>query len=207
MKNSKWLTGLHFAAILFFSQSSFSQQNMHADSGFSSHPKHDAPISSHSRAHGMKGSHRLTLGLGHAHLSQGKVEGRTQWLPVASWSLNYDYWLSDKWAIGLQNDWILETFVVEHGDGKELERKNPLVIVPVGMYKFAPRWSAVAGAGVEYSEGHSLGLTRVGVEYGWHLPKNWEAGVAVVWDNRWGYFNAWVLSFTFSKIWPKKVGH
>ena len=152
----------------------------------------------------MKGANRLTLGLGHAHLSQGRFEGRTEWLPVASWSLNYDYWLSNKWAIGLQNDWILETFVVEHGDNKELERENPLAVVPVVMYKFAPRFSAVGGVGAEFANGHTLALTRIGLEYGWHLPKDWEAGFALVWDNRWSYYNAWVLSFTFSKIWPKK---
>jgi hypothetical protein len=153
-------------------------------------------------AHGIKGSHRLTLGLGHAHLSQGRVEGRTAWVPVASWSLNYDYWLSNKWAIGLQNDLILETFIIEHGDNEELERNKPIAIVPVGIFKFAPHWSVLGGVGAEYSEGHTLALTRIGMEFGWHLPKNWEAGIAAVWDNRWNYYNAWVLSFTFSKIWP-----
>ena len=149
----------------------------------------------------MKGANRLTLGLGHAHLSQGKIEGQTQWAPAASWSLNYDYWLTNKLAIGLQNDWILETLVIEHGDNKELERENPLAVVPVVMYKFAPRLSGVVGAGAEFASGETIGLTRIGLEYGWHLPKDWEAGL---WDNRWSYYNAWVFSFTFSKIWPKK---
>jgi hypothetical protein len=153
--------------------------------------------------HGMKGSHRLSLGLGHAHLSQGRIEGRTSWVPVASWSFNYDYWLSNKWAIGLQNDLILETFVITHGNNQELERNKPLVVVPVGIFKFSPHWSALGGVGAEFSEGHTLTLTRIGMEYGRHLPKNWEAGIAAVWDNRWGYYNAWVLSFTFSKIWPR----
>jgi hypothetical protein len=153
--------------------------------------------------HGLKGNHRLTVGLGHTHLSQGRIEGRTEWLPVASYTLNYDYWLTNKWAIGLQNDWILETFVVEHGDGKELERKKPWALVPVAMYKFANRWVAIAGVGAEFSHGHTLTMTRLGLEYGWHLPKNWEAGVAAVWDGKWGYYNSWGLAFTFSKIWPK----
>lgn len=156
--------------------------------------------------HGMKGSNRLTFGLGHTHLSQGKIQGETEWVPVASWTLNYDYWISDNWAIGLQNDMILETFVIEHGDGKELERKNPLAMVPVAMYKFANRWTAIGGVGAEFSHGHTLAMTRLGLEYGWHLPNNWEAGLAAVWDGKWGYYNSWGLAFTFSKIWPKKNG-
>jgi hypothetical protein len=164
-------------------------------------------VNNASPTHGMKGTQRLTIGLGHTQLSKGQIEGRTQWVPLASWSLNYDYWLSNKWAIGLQNDWILETFVVLHGNNEELERVNPLVMVPVAMYKFAPRWNAIGGVGVEYSHGHTLALTRIGLEYGWHLPNNMEAGLAFVWDNRWNYFNAWGLAFTFSKLWPKQKGH
>lgn len=151
----------------------------------------------------LKGSHRLTLGLGHTHLSQGEIEGRTEWLPIASWTLNYDYWLSNKWAIGLQNDLILETFIVKHDGDKELERKNPWAMVPVGMYKFGKHWTAIGGVGAEFSEGHTLALTRLGFEYGWHLPNHFEAGLAAVWDNKWGYYNSWGLAFTFSKLWPK----
>jgi hypothetical protein len=39
----------------------------------------------------MKGSHRLTFGLGHTHVSRGKIDGDTKWLALASWSFNYDY--------------------------------------------------------------------------------------------------------------------
>jgi hypothetical protein len=153
-------------------------------------------------SHGMKGSHRLTIGMGHTHLSQGEIEGRTEWLPIASWTLNYDYWLSKKWAIGLQNDMIMETFIVKHEGDKEIERKNPLAMVPVAMYKFGKHFSGIGGVGIEFSEGHNLVLTRIGFEYGWHLPNHFEAGLAAVWDNKWGYYNSWGLAFTFSKIWP-----
>jgi hypothetical protein len=154
--------------------------------------------------HPMKGAHRLAFGLGHTSVSEGQVDGKTQWLPLASWSINYDYWISDKWAVGLQNDWILETFKVESHEGEIIERKNPIAVVPVGMYKFARRFTAIGGVGVEFSHGHNLTMTRIGLEYGWHLPNNWEAGMALVWDNKWNYYNSWGVAFTFSKIWPKK---
>jgi len=67
--------------------------------------------------HSVNGSSRFTLGLGHTHISEGKVDGKTKWIALPSWSLNYDYWISNKWAVGLQNDLILETFVIE--DHKE----------------------------------------------------------------------------------------
>ena len=45
---------------------------------------------------GNEGASRLTLGLGHTHVSEGKIDGKTEWLALPSWTLNYDYWISDK---------------------------------------------------------------------------------------------------------------
>jgi hypothetical protein len=154
--------------------------------------------------HGMKGSHRLTLGLGHAHTSQGEVDGETQWLALPSWSLNYDYWFSDRWAAGLQNDLILESFFIIHGDDEELERTKPLAVVPVALFKASEHFTLLGGVGVEFAHEKNLTLTRIGAEYGWHLPKNWEVGITTVWDGKWGYYNSWGLAFTASKIFPKK---
>ena len=154
--------------------------------------------------HSMKGASRLTLGLGHTHISEGQVDGKTQWLVAASWSVNYDYWLSNKWALGLQTDLILEDFLIEDADKEIIERKRPLAVVPVGIYKPGKHFSFLAGAGIEIAEGKNLGLTRLGIEYGAHIPKNWEIGVALVWDNKWNYYNSWGMAFTISKIWPKK---
>jgi hypothetical protein len=154
--------------------------------------------------HGMKGSSRLTLGLGHTHVSEGKVDGKTQWLAMPSWSLNYDYWLSEKWAIGLQNDLILESFIIEDDKQELIERSYPLAVVPVAIFKPEKHLSLLGGIGAEFSKGHTLTMTRLGMEYGFHLPKNWEAGAALVWDNKWKYYNSWGLTFTISKIWPRK---
>jgi hypothetical protein len=157
--------------------------------------------------HGMKGASRLSLGLGHTQVSRGKIDGDTKWLAIASWSFNYDYWLSDKWAIGLQNDLLIESFVIENNAGELIERSYPWAVVPVAMYKPGKHFTFIGGVGAEFSKGHTLTLTRLGVEYGFHLPKNWEVGAAFVWDNKWNYYNSWGLAFTVSKIWPKKGHH
>jgi hypothetical protein len=157
--------------------------------------------------HDMKGSSRFTLGLGHTHISEGKVDGKTQWLATASWSLNFDYWLSDKWAIGLQNDLILETFIIEDHHEELIERSYPLAVVPAGIFKPGKHLSLIGGVGAEFAGGNTLMLTRLGIEYGFYLPKNWEVGAAAVWDNKWNYYNSWGITFTVSKIRPKKNHH
>jgi hypothetical protein len=166
---------------------------------------HPLPIDDHYGGdHGMRGAHRLTAGIGHIHVSRGQVEGQTQWLAMGSWTLNYDHWITDRWAAGLQNDMILETFVVEHGDDELLERSYPVAVVPVAMYKPGKRFTFVAGAGAEVSHGHSIGLTRLGTEYGVHLPRNYEVGLALVWDNKWSYYNSWGITLCVSRIWPER---
>ena len=159
----------------------------------------------HQEHHGMKGSHRITLGLGHTHISEGEVDGNREWLVVPSWSFNYDYWLSDNWAIGLQNDLVLETFVIEHGNQELLERSYPWTVVPVAIYKPGKRWGFIGGIGAEYAKEQTLTLTRLGVEYGVHLPHGWEVGAAAVWDGKWNYYNSWGLAFTVSKIFSPKA--
>jgi len=155
--------------------------------------------------HSMKGAHRLTLGLGHTHISEGVIDGKTEWVTAGSWSFNYDYWLSDSWAIGLQNDLVLETFFVEDREKEVIERSYPWSIVPVAIYKPFKRLSFLGGVGLEFATEKNLTLTRLGVEYGFHLPKNWEVGAALVWDNKWNYYNSWGLAITISRIWPKRV--
>lgn len=158
-------------------------------------------------AHGMKGASRLTLGLGHTQVSKGKIDGDTKWLAIASWSFNYDYWISDKWAIGLQNDLLVESFIIEDHEGELIERSYPWAVVPVAMYKPGKHFTFIGGVGAEFSKGHTLMMTRLGMEYGIHLPKNWEVGAALVWDGKWKYYNSWGIAFTVSRIWPKKNVH
>lgn len=152
---------------------------------------------------GLRNTHRFTLGLGHAQVSQGIINNKTRWLVLASWSFNYDYWLSDKWAVGLQNDMIVERFVVKDSKGTEFERNYPLSVVPVALYKAGKHWNVLGGIGREFAAHHNFTLTRLGVEYGIHLPGHWEVGAAVVWDNKWSYYNSWGIAFTVSKLYQK----
>jgi hypothetical protein len=123
-----------------------------------------------SRQH-LKGSNRITLGLGHTSISKGQVQGKTQWLDTASWTLNYDYRLTDKWAIGLQNDIILESFIIEDHYKEIIEMSYPVSVIPVAIYKPGKHLSLIGGVGAEFASGHTLTLTRLCFEYGFHLPK------------------------------------
>jgi hypothetical protein len=158
------------------------------------------PEAEREESEGMDGRHRLTIGLGHTYLAQAKIDGRSSWVPEASWSVDYDYWLSDRWGLGVQNEWILETFVVDDGGSRQIERENPWAIVPVALFKVSEHWTFLGGVGVELSGSESITMTKLGVERGLHLPKNWEVGIVGVWGGKWGFYNSWGLALTLSKL-------
>src|SRR5262245_61268563 len=65
----------------------------------------------------QKGTHRISLVLGHSHLNQGVQEnGKTGWKAIPSTGIDYDYWISNHWAIGVQTDIMIEDFEVEDHD-------------------------------------------------------------------------------------------
>lgn len=156
--------------------------------------------------HGLRGTHRLTLGLGHNHVINSIVgeDGELKNQALPSWELNYDYWLSDKWAIGVQTELIIESFVIEHGDEQLLEREYPVLVAAVAIFKPFRHFSFVGGLGLEHASGETLTATRLGVEYGTHLGANWEVGVAATWDAKWDYYDAWGLSFSVSRLFGGK---
>lgn len=153
---------------------------------------------------GNKGNHRITLGLGHTLMSKGVKNGEKVWIAEPSWSLNYDYWISNKWAVGLHTDLIVETFVIEDQDGNDLEREKPVALVPTAIFKPFRHFSFLAGGGMELEKEKNLGLIRLGVEAGWEIPGKWELGVELVWDEKLDYYNSWSIAFTISKLFGSK---
>lgn len=155
----------------------------------------------------LKGSHRLSLGLGHTHVAESLVEGKKEWQAFASWSLNYDFWLSNKWAIGLENDMILESFKIENAENKTIERSYPVSIVPVVLFKPLKHLGLIGGTGVEMSTAENMVITRFGVEAAFELPNKFELSAGLIFDERWNNYNSFALSLTVSKIFSKHGKH
>ena len=153
---------------------------------------------------GLKGTHRLSLVLGHSHLSTGiQKNGKKGWKAVPSWGLDYDYWISNHWAIGLQTDLMIETFEVEDHDNTVIERTKPITIVGAAIFKPKEHISFVAGMGGEFASEGDYALTRLGIESGWEIKNNWEFGISLLFDIKWNAYNTWVFGFGISKLLKK----
>jgi hypothetical protein len=164
-------------------------------------------VKKESKEEALKGANRLSLVLGHAHLSQGiKDDGTKGWKAVPSIAFDYDYWISNHWAIGLHNDLMVEDIEVEDHDNTVIERSKPFASVATAIFKPKRHVSFMAGMGAEFAAEGNLALTRLGIETGWEMKNNWEFGIGLVYDIKWNAYDTWVFGFGISKILRKHRG-
>jgi len=103
-------------------------------------------------------------------------------------------------AIGLHNDIIVESFVVEHNDGTEIERSSPIASAIVGMFKPIKNFSIVLGVGGEFSKEENLFLIKAGIEYGHRiLHDNWEIITSLTNDLKLDAYNSWNIGFGIAR--------
>ncbi|MBL7982551.1 MAG: hypothetical protein JNL52_12165 [Flavobacteriales bacterium] len=150
--------------------------------------------------------HELSVLLAHTHVSQGvDANGDITWLTLPSWGLNYNYWLSPDWAIGLHTDLINEVFKVEenlHGGSEKpvLERTRPVAPALMATYRPGEHWSFILGAGQEFAKEQDLFLLRAGLEYSMHLGGVWETSASLAYDARFDAYDSWMLGIGITRM-------
>jgi hypothetical protein len=146
--------------------------------------------------------HKFTLVLAHANLADGinPSTGKREWLALPAWCFDYDFSPSEKWSIGLHNDIIIETFEVESNDSKTIKRTRPVSSSIVGTYKFDEHLALQLGMGGEFAKEENFVLTRIGIEYGWALPKNFEVSGIFNYDIKWNAYDTYVIGIGVAKI-------
>ena len=109
---------------------------------------------------------RVSLTFGHTHIPRGSPGvNNSSSLVVPSWGLNYEYWFSRKWALGLHNDTEIATYVVEDNTGSTIERERPVIVSLVGIYNPWKGLEFVAGFGREFETHKSFWVYRAAIEY------------------------------------------
>ncbi|MEO1012386.1 MAG: hypothetical protein AAFX53_13855 [Bacteroidota bacterium] len=147
--------------------------------------------------------HALALLISHTQISEGIQEnGNRKWLSLPSWGINYNYHFHSKWAVGLHTDIIVEDFEVEpfsRSDDEVLERSYPIASAVMASFKPGKHFSYMAGLGGEFAREDSFFLVRVGLEYGLHLPNNWELLTNITNDLKLDAYNSWALGLGVAK--------
>lgn len=145
--------------------------------------------------------HRFTIMMANSHIPNMEgVEGQNKFSIVPTWGFDYDFWFNSKWAIGLHNDLVLQQYkIIKEEDHTEVERSYPLGTCIVGIYKPFKRLSFVTGAGKEFEKNENFGMWKIGMEYGFELPKAWELSLNLQYDNKFNAYDSWLFGLGISK--------
>jgi len=143
--------------------------------------------------------HSIALVLSHTQITEGIEDGKKEWISLPSWGIDYNYEINEKWGIGLHNDIVVESFIVEHNDGTEIERSSPFASTIVGLFKPGKHISFVLGAGGEFSKEENLFLIRAGVEYGYRIHDDWELVANITNDLKVNAYNSWSIGIGIAR--------
>ena len=148
-----------------------------------------------------EGRHEISILIAHTHVSAGLEQvGRSSWLVLPAWGLNYNFWVNEHWALGLHTDLINENFLVEEFDGeKVLERDRPIAPALMLTYRPHEHWSFLLGGGIEFASEEDLTLLRGGTEYTVHLSGAWETCASLAYDLRIDAYESWTLGIGLAR--------
>lgn len=159
------------------------------------HNNHESSANEHESHHGKPIKHGISASVNHTMIFNALKDGENPAnITLPSFGLNYTYFISEKWRIGLHSDIIIEDFVVkesaattsddDHGGGeiRGIERGTPIASCIVGIYKPLPYLGLLAGFGREFSSHEDFTVIRFGIEAPYHLPKNWELFGVLTYD-------------------------
>ncbi|WP_143519993.1 hypothetical protein [Reichenbachiella sp. 5M10] len=142
--------------------------------------------------------HKLMLVMGNVHVPAGiNIDGDKAWTVVPSWGLDYDYALTEQWAIGMHTDMAIESY--EYEEDIIYKRTRPFSMILTGSRKFGEHLTVMAGGGVELAKEEDLTIVRVGIDYGWELQNDWELSASLMSDFKIDAYNSWILGLGVGK--------
>ena len=140
--------------------------------------------------------HFFSIMIAHDHVSQGIKNGERTWLSLPSFMLAYNYMISERFAVGIAGDIILEQFDVEANNVDEiLERSYPIALVATGTYRLIKHIGILAGGGFEYSKEETFGLVRFGIEPYLKISPHLELLLNLSYDVKINAYDNWNLGF------------
>jgi len=138
--------------------------------------------------------------IGHTHVPKGSKRSNGDGpLIVPSWGLNYEFWLNEKWALGLHNEMEISTFVIDEGHGSEIERERPIITTLVGIFKPSHLFGFIAGFGREFEKHQNFWVFRAGIELEFEINHHWKVSPSLIYDLKESVYDSWTIGLTMGK--------
>jgi hypothetical protein len=130
--------------------------------------------------------HKVGAYLGYSliHEVHNTQTGKEQYVLAPTFGIDYEYWLSHKWAIGTYNEISFINIEVENDHEEYLKRENVLLFSAVVIWEPVRALTFFAGTGLETDPHHTLWIRYIGTEYAFIRCNNWEVSVAAGYVNK-----------------------
>ncbi|MCK4828277.1 hypothetical protein KA005_71775 [bacterium] len=129
--------------------------------------------------------------------------GEKQFLTIPVIGLDYEYWFSHKFALGLHNELELASYIMEKDHEEHLDREYAIVMALVAVYEPAHGLAFFAGPGYEIEGNLSFMIFMLELEFGKVFEDGWSVGVVLSYDIKPG-FGALSTGLTIGKRFGKK---
>jgi hypothetical protein len=144
--------------------------------------------------------HQIALFTGYTWVPKGDPhEGDSEGTVIApTVGIDYSFWISHKFGVGLYNDFELTSYVVETSEGATLPREYAYVGAVVGIYEAARGLGLYAGPGIELEKHEDFFVLKVGAEYAFAVAHGWATGVAFGYDFK-DEYDSWALGMSVAR--------
>jgi hypothetical protein len=144
--------------------------------------------------------HQLALFTGYTWVPKGDPhEGDPEGTVIApTIGIDYSFWISHKFGVGLYNDFELTSYVVQSSADTLIPREYAYVGSLVGIYEPVRGLELYAGPGVELEKNHNFFVFKVGFEYAFIRTNEWATGFAFGYDFKEEY-HSWALGISVAR--------
>ncbi|MDM9631003.1 hypothetical protein [Robiginitalea aurantiaca] len=142
--------------------------------------------------------HVLSILLAHDHVQRGVKDGIRSWITLPSFMMAYNYEITERFAVGLAGDIIIEQFELEIGEGESAritERSYPIALVATATYRLFNHLGVLAGGGFEYAKEDTFGLIRMGFEPFLKISPHVDLLLNLSYDIKINAYDNWNLGF------------
>ena len=147
-----------------------------------------------------EGKFSIAAVIGHTFIyGANNLEGEEIARYVPMMAIDFNYFFSEKFGLGLHTDIIYETIFLEGEGEEEIERTRPVAPALMLSYKLNKHFSVAAGIGAEFTSEEIFGVNRLSFEYGAPIKNGWEFFALLSQDFRWEIYNTTSLGLGLSK--------
>ena len=127
--------------------------------------------------------HRIALFTGYTIISEAVTSDSTSKMIITpTLGIDYEYYFTEKIALGLVNDLELDDYVIEDSEGELLERDYSFRTALVFVYEPFEWWSVFAGGGYEFESNEGFALIKIGTDFTKKFEQGWDASVSIDYD-------------------------